>query len=65
MRCVLIAVGRGERVCGCVEITHIGVHVEAFVVEHGGGELHHLRQGEYVFQFVCDLFGNELHKVGH
>lgn len=51
---------------GCILwVAYVWINVEALVVEHGGGELHHLGQNEEILQTVRDFFGDELHEVGH
>lgn len=44
-------------------MTYVGIDVEALVVEHGGGELHHLCEDEEVLQAMRYLFGDELNEV--
>ncbi len=41
----------------------IRVDVEALVVEHGGGELHHLGKDKDVLEVVGHFFGDVLYKV--
>lgn len=42
----------------------VGVDVEALIVEHSRGELHHLREDKKIFEVVGYFFGDVLYKVG-
>lgn len=44
-------------------MVYVGIDIEGFVIEHGGGEFHHLGEDKEVLEVVSDLFRDELDKI--
>ena len=47
----------------CDKFGDVRVEVETPIVEHGGGELHHMGENKERFEVVGHFFGDELHKI--
>lgn len=47
------------------ERSDVRVDVEALIVEHGGGELHHPGKDKKILKVVGYFFGDVLYKVGY